>query len=244
MKEIVGKHITTPIHPGGDGISCCDGEHYNIKNCCVDFTAQPLDNIDEALGVTWGSTAIVTNSYFVGAGKLILCGSGDEDKIELECGKSVLFKDCTFSHFGRRGPEVQDGMEVILENCLICNWGAPDRFTVRSFGAWAHGKGSRIIAYNCIFWQDYRFGRHWFQDMIGHIGQAWNDSGVRGLFSKDAWRPGNCRGLVASDGGYVEAHNCYRNHDWIVIENCKSFMDESEVHALAKRLWHDNWFGK
>lgn len=217
--RITKKYITSPGSQG-DGLTLCDGKHYVIDNCIIDFSNQDLDDIDECLGITWGCSAEISNCIFCGAGKLVLCGSGDKDKAGREHGQIVRFTNCIFENFGRRGPEVQCGMQVYLTDCLIRNWGEPDRFTVRSFGAWAHGAGSFIIADSCIFWQDNgRFGKHWFKDMVGHIGQAWNDERFLGLFSKDAWRPGNARGLVESDGGCVMAKNCYTNQAWVVIEN-------------------------
>lgn len=227
------KHITEP-NSQGDGISFFDGGNHTLRDCVVDLSVCDLADIDEALGVTWGSEAIVRNCIFRGAGKLILCGSGDADKKHLEYGKQVTFEHCLFENFGRRGPEVQDGMKVYLYNCVIRNWGYPDRFTVRSFGAWAHGDGSYIYAENCVFWQDEKWGRHPVKDLIGHIGQAFNDTGFRGLFSKDAWRPGNRRGLVASDGGLVEAINCWANHDWIVLENCNGEMSDEKAQEILR----------
>lgn len=222
----------------GDGVTFWDGMPHVLSDSVIDLSGCDLDDIDEALGITYGSSAVITNCVLRGAGKLVLCGCGDKDQAEIERGKTVVFRNCIFEDFGRRGPEVQDGMKVFLENCLIRNWGAPERFTVRSFGAWAHGEGSSIIANNCIFWQDFgRFGQHWFKDLIGHIGQAFNDRKLAGLFSKDAWRPGNCRGLIASDGGYVEANNCYANYDWIVIENLNSEMHESDALRLKADLY-------
>lgn len=64
---------------------------------------------------------MVDECVFTGAGKLVLCGSGDIDKRAVEAGKSVCFRDCVFADFGRRGPEAQAGMRVGLENCSIIN---------------------------------------------------------------------------------------------------------------------------
>lgn len=232
MDYPMNKIITAP-NEQGDGISFFDGKHHELRDCVVDFSAQDLSDIDEALGITWGSSAMITDCVFRGAGKLVLCGSGDTDKKALERGKVVTFRHCLFENFGRRGPEVQDGMRVYLENCVIRNWGYPDRFTVRSFGAWAHGTDSLISAINCVFWQENKWGSHPVKDLIGHIGQAYNDTGLKGFFSKDAWRPGNWRGLVASDGGIARAYNCYVNHDWITVENCDGWMSETDAISLV-----------
>lgn len=227
------------MRPGdqGDGVSFWDGASHVVEDSVIDLSACDLDEIDEALGVTYGSSVVVKNCVIRGAGKLVLCGCGDADKVAVETGKIVVFKDCILENFGRRGPEVQDGMQVTLHNCLIRNWGDPDRFNVRSFGAWAHGENSIIMAANCVFWQDNgRFGRYWFKDLIGHIGQAFNDTKFRGLFSRDAWRPGNCRALVASDGGYVRADNCWANHSWLAIENHHDAMGEAQAMSIVGTL--------
>ena len=88
------------------------------------------------MGVVWGSSAVFRRCVIRGAGKLVLCGSGDTDKLNVERGKTVIFEDCILEDFGRRGPEAQSGMRVMLRGCLIRNWGAPDRFDVRSFASW------------------------------------------------------------------------------------------------------------
>lgn len=236
MTEIEGRYFN---HPGsqGDGLTLCDGNSYRIKNCLFDMSANSLEDIDEALGITWGSSAVVENCVFRGAGKLVLCGSGDADRKADEHGKKVVFMNCIFENFGRRGPEVQDGMMVELNNCLIRDWGEPSRFTVRSFGAWAHGKGSHIRALSTIFMQDSLFTRNFLADMIGHIGQAWNDRGIKGILSRDAWVPGRARALTASDGGCIDAWNCYFNKWWL-MGNCQPclLMDEQEAEERIVAL--------
>ena len=41
------------------------------------------------------------------------------------------------------------------------------------------------------------------RDWLAHLGQAWNDEGLRGLLRPANWLPGVCRGLVATAGGQV-----------------------------------------
>lgn len=235
MNIIKDKLITQPEYPGGDGISLADGAEHHVENCGVEADAS--DNWDEAIGVTWGSSATVVGCFFTGARKLVLCGSGDPDKAAVEEGKTVVFEDCIFSHFGRRAPEVQAGMNVIMRRCVIMDWGGEDVFSVRSFGAWAHSGGS-IMAEDCIFIQP-RFWRGisvMLQDMVGHIGQAWNDRGIRGILDWKSWVPGVCRGLTASDGGRVTAHRCYRNRWWIRVEGHEGeWMRSSEAKALLDK---------
>jgi len=236
---IKGWRITAPTTQGGDGLGFADGKEYLVQDCIIDLSACPLDTIDEAVGVTWGSSATFQRCVIRGAGKLCLCGSGDADKVDVEEEKRVRFIDCVLENFGRRGPEVQSGMRVFLQNCLVRNWGDPSRFTVRNFGAWAH-KGGRIDAIGTIFWQD-RFLRPWKQfwaDLFDHIGQAWNDEGIRGLLRLSTWIPGVCKGLLATDGGEAYAWQCWKNHWWICLpwRHTTAMMDKTDAKIMLVRL--------
>lgn len=233
---IKDRHITSPGDQN-DGLCLWDGNEHTVENCLIDLSDCDLSDIDEAVSVTYGSSAVFRNCVIRGAGKLALCGCGDESIAPREFGKTVTFNHCILENFGRRGPEVQDGMRVYLVDCLIRNWGDPDRFTVRSFGAWAHGYQSMILANHCVFQQDNgKRGKHWFKDLIGHIGQAWNDRKLAGLFSKDVWRPGNCRALVASDGGLVVATRCFSSPDWVVLEERRDDISSDEAKKLVQEL--------
>lgn len=240
-KIIENKYVTIPKeYPSHedyeDGIGCREENHFIIRNCVVDFSKQDVEDMDEALGIIWGASAEIENCVFRGAAKLILLGCGDEDKIEVETGKEVHFKNCIFENFSRRGPEVQDGMKVIMENCLIQNWGANNRFLVRSFASWAHTENTEIIANKVIYKQNKFFHKNFLKDLIGHIGQAVNDSGIYNIFSKEAWQPGVCKGLVATCGGKVKAEHCYKNKWWINIENHKNPMNKTEAMVLEAQL--------
>ena len=144
MRELREQRITAP-GTGGDGLGMSDGQSWLVEDCVIDLSACPLEGLDEAVGVTWGSRALFRRCRIRGAGKLLLCGSGDADKLAVERGRVVIFEDCILEDFGRRGPEAQSGMRVILRRCLIRNWGEPERFDVRAFAAWAH-HGGRIEA--------------------------------------------------------------------------------------------------
>lgn len=119
--KVAGQRITAP-DAGGHGLGISDGQSWLVEDSIIDLSACPLERLDEAAGITWGSRAIFRRCVIRGAGKLILCGSGDADKLAVERGKVVLFEDCILEDFGRRGPEVQSGMRVILRDCLIRNW--------------------------------------------------------------------------------------------------------------------------
>ncbi len=249
MPTITKKRITHPGQLGAgytidDGLGLFRPAHYEVTDCIVDLSDLDLDEIDECCGITYGASASFTRCWIRGAGKLILCGSGDKNKVDVETGKRVQFYNCLLEDGGRRFPEVQDGMEVEMEECVIRNWGDPSRFDARNFGAWAHS-GGRIYALNCVFWQDsfWRPLGQFVRDIGNHIGQAVNDSGLRALLRPTTYLPGVCRGLMAGVNGKVEAHGCYRNHKWIRIEGMEGEMEEHEalermlvLEQMAKKL--------
>lgn len=155
----------------------------------------------------------------------------------MERGKVVIFEDCILEDFGRRGPEVQSCMWIILRRCLIRNWGEPGRFDVRAFAAWAH-HGGRIEAESCVFDQP-RFWRGWrvmVRDWLAHIGQSWNDEGLRGLLRPAAWLPGVCRGLIATAGGHVRAEDCRATRWWIRLEERHGDMSQEDAAEMVRRL--------
>ena len=219
MAYFIDMDITAPLHDGGDGIVIFgqDGESV-VKFCTIDFSEYDVDNLDEALSGVNAAQAVVTDCTIRGAGKLVLWGNGDHP--EADKNAKLTMCNVTMENFGRRGPEAQDGAIVILKNCTIKNWGVKDRFDTRAFGAWAHHK-AQIICEDCrfeqtSFWQTGFW--NFFRDLGNHIGQAVNDRGIFGLHWTD-FIPGVCRGLTASEAGYVKAINCTKNKWWIRIEN-------------------------
>ena len=211
--RLSGQHISAP-DAGGHGLDMSDGQSWLVEDCLIDLSACPLEQLDEAVGVTWGSSAVFRRCVIRGAGKLLLCGSGDAGRATVEHGKTVILEDCLLEDFGRRGPEAQAGMHIVLRRCLIRNWGVRSRFTVRAFGAWAHD-GASIRAEECVFWQDgfWQAGlRGLAVDMANWIGWCWNRRDANPLH----WiMPGVCRGLMASQGGTVSATRCWKNRWWI-----------------------------
>ncbi len=222
-----------------DGLGLWLPREYVVRDCIIDLSALPLEELDEAAAVTWGASATFERCVIRGAGKLFLCGSGDPDKREIEQSRRVKLRECILEGFGRRGPEVQAGMRVMLEYCLIRNWGEPSRFDVRSFAGWAHS-GGRIDAIGCVWWQDAFWrplGLFW-RDLVGHIGQAWNDEGWRGLLRPSIYLPGVCRGLLAGPGGEAYAWRCWRNHWWIALpwRHTTAMMPKDEALELVAGL--------
>ena len=244
MTTIKHKRITRPGQlgdefTGDDGLGMYrEGKAYTVEDCIIDLSDCDIDDVDEAGAVTWGASATCRRCVIRGAGKLFLCGSGDEHKGDAERDKRVQFFDCILEDGGRRFPEVQDGMHVQMKNCLIRNWGAPDRFDTRSFGAWAH-KGGSITAIDCVFWQD-KFLRpvgQFVTDIANHIGWAVSNYGIASLFRGTTYLPGVCRGLMAGPDGDVSAINCYRNHRWIRLEGrCSAMMDETDAKIMIVNL--------
>lgn len=225
------KYITKP--QGEDGIGFCDGEYHELNNVVIDLSKWD-GQIDEALSFTRGSNGIVKNSIIRGTGKLCLIGSGDKKWREKEKNNIVIFDNCIFENFYRRGPEVQSGMKVHLNNCLIRNWGDPRFENVRSFGAWAHD-GGQIIAINCIFLQD--FYKSSTRSYLHHIGNAINEEGLKGLLRKSTWISGQLKALYATNNGYVEAINCYFS-DGLYVENAKSRMSVKDAIYRLEKFRH------
>lgn len=237
MIEIAYQRITKPEHLGyqyadKDGLGLWEDEAYHIHDCIIDMSQCNPDDVDESFSVTYGSSAFVERCVIRGAGKLILCGSGDENVAETEKYKTVEFDSCILEDFGRRGPEVQAGMQVVMRKCLIRNWGSTDYFDVRSFGAWAHHEGS-ITAVNCIFIQENPiFSKNFFADLVNHVGQAVNDEGLLALLKPSTYAPGICRGLTATCGGKVSALGCYKNCWWMSVQNADGKMNAEEAKKL------------
>lgn len=231
------EHIIKPHKAGADGIGFSEGETFWVHDCIIDLQSNPISELDEALGLTNGSCGTVERCVIRGAAKLVLIGSGDEEYIHKERGQKIYFRDCIIEQFGRRGPEVQDGYRVYMERCLVQDWGMKSRFKDRSFGAWAHHEGA-IFATDCVFRQQSlkRGLWYWLADMIGHIGQAVNDEGLRGLFRRKTYLPGVLRALTADSTGYVEATNCWKSHREMLIENSVCDMPDKEADALIERL--------
>lgn len=235
MREVREQRITAP-DAGGHGLDMSDGQSWLVEDSIIDLSACPLERLDEAAGITWGSRALFRRCVIRGAGKLLLCGSGDADKLAVERGKTVIFEDCILEDFGRRGPEVQSCVRVIMRRCVIRNWGIGSRFTVRSFGAWAHD-GASIRAEDCVFWQD----GFWQSGLRGFVVDLANWIGW--CFNRRDWNPlhwllpGVCRGLTASQKGKVSASRCWTNRWWIRLQGHRGpRMSKREALALMAEL--------
>ena len=233
MPIIANRRITAPAAEGDDGLGFCDGQEYVVLDSIIDLSGVPLDAMDEAVGVTWGSSAIFRRCHIKGAGKLILCGCGDDDHVRQETGRHVVLEDCLLEDFGRRGPEVQDGMICEMERCVIRGWGDPSRFSVRNFGSWAH-HGGVILARDCVWQNTFRLD-NWLRDLCGHIGQAWNDEGVNGLLRLSTWLPGITHALRATAGGFVSAVNSYAPW-WFIMQGREGKMDKTDAKIMVARL--------
>ena len=243
--EIAHKYINKPDFFGigdKDGLGIHTEEYFHVHDCIIDLSGVPLSEMDEAFSPTWGAHGLIESCLIRGAGKLVLCGCGDEQtpgsEAAKEIGKGVTFKRCVLEDFGRRGPEVQGGMVVVLSQCLVRNWGVPSRFDTRAFGAWAHD-GGVISAQHTIFHQsDFCPSLWcWLRDHIGHFGQAINERGFfRALFHKDAWLSGYRRGLTAGPKGFVFANLCHVTDSRIVIDTPYKPMNEIEYATLLNEL--------
>lgn len=69
MREVREQRITAP-GTGGDGLGMSDGQSWLVEDSLIDMSACPLEGLDEAVGVTWGSRALFRRCRIRGAGKL------------------------------------------------------------------------------------------------------------------------------------------------------------------------------
>lgn len=225
--------ITTP-QIEGDGILIrgSDGNS-DVIHTLVDFSGLPTKApaLDEAASFVDYPVVYVERCRFVGAGKLCLCGSGDN----VPQGGYVQFHECIFENFGRRGPEVQDGIIVELSNCLIRNWGIPDRMDTRNFAAWAHD-GGEIIAQDCVFWQDtiWHGVQHFVKDIANWIGYSWKRKSWNIL---EYLTMGTLRALTKSQNGEILAKRCYKNKLSLWIQGHEGpYMSKKDALALIEYL--------
>lgn len=229
------QYITAPLSRGRDGITVygSDGPVI-IRNCTVDLGRCPLDKLDEGISGVDGARAVIRRTRVTRVGKAILWGNGDYPDTDPDA--ELVLEDCIIRDFGRRAPEAQDGVRVIMRRCVIRNWGIGSRFTVRSFGAWAHD-GASIRAEDCVFWQD----RFWQSGLRGFVVDLANWVGW--CFNRRDWNPlhwllpGVCRGLTASQKGQVSASHCWANRWWIRLQGHQGpRMSQKEALALMAEL--------
>lgn len=231
---IENKFITAP-GSGGDGLCLSDGRHWLVRRCIVDMSG--ASGVDEAVSVVMGSAAHFEECVIRGAGKLVLVGCGDAEWLPPERRASATFRRCVLEDFGRRGPEVQDGMYCGMRECLIRGWGAPERFDTRSFAAWAH-HGASIWLQDCVFRQDRTWPglRLFLRGFANQLGEAWNDEGLRGLFRAAAWIPGTRLGAFATAGGSIRADSCRALGQAVYIQGLHARMPKDEALALEASL--------
>lgn len=226
------EYITEP-DSSGDGIRLFGENNPNhFSRSCIDFSDKPCSELDENISTINGCIAFVSDCVFSGGIKLALNGNGDFP--ERDRFGYVKYENCIFKEFGRRGPEAQDGVRVILENCIICNWGIEDRFDVRSFAGWAHSNAN-IIFKNCVFLQEIFFQsslKNFFIDLGNHIGNDVNDKD----FTWKTLLPGVCKGSYSSDGGFSCCIDCYKNKWWIYLENRINKMSKNKAEEVIKEV--------
>lgn len=67
--SLAGQTITAP-DTGGHGLDMSNGQDWLVEDCLIDLSACPLDQLDEAVGVTWGSSAIFRRCVIRGAAQM------------------------------------------------------------------------------------------------------------------------------------------------------------------------------
>ena len=64
--RIAGQRITAP-DAGGHGLDMSNGQDWLVEDCIIDLSAYPLGQMDEAVGITWGSSATFRRCIIRGA---------------------------------------------------------------------------------------------------------------------------------------------------------------------------------
>lgn len=207
-RNISGKIFTSPSFGlGGDCIQVWGSDGGTlIQDCIFDLSAVPLADQDEAIDCIKGAHVVIERCVFIGCKKAILGGNGDYPAEDKASGVLVLRK-CAFIRCGRRCPEVQDGVLADMGHCWVHDWGVGS-FDVRTFGAWAHN-GAALNAWDCVFSRSHSLSRKdWIVDHLNHLGEAYNDDGIRGIFSPSSWVSGQERGLDYTGGGQGGSRDC------------------------------------
>lgn len=60
--RIAGQRITAP-DAGGHGLDMSNGQDWLVEDCIIDLSAYPLGQMDEAVGITWGSSATFSSLH-------------------------------------------------------------------------------------------------------------------------------------------------------------------------------------
>lgn len=192
---------------GGDCIQAWGSDGGTlIQDCIFDLSAVPLADQDEAIDCIKGAHVVIDRCVFIGCKKAILGGNGDYPA-EDQAGGHLTLRNCAFVRCGRRCPEVQDGVLADMRNCWVHDWGV-GCFDVRTFGAWAHN-GASLSVWDCVFSRSHSLSRRdWVVDHLNHLGEAYNDNGIRGIFSRPSWVSGQRRGLDFTGRGAGGSEGC------------------------------------
>nr|DAV99881.1 MAG TPA: Pectate lyase [Caudoviricetes sp.] len=201
-----GLYTAPTFNLGGDCIQVWGSDGGTlIQDCIFDLSAVPLADQDEAIDCIKGAHVVIDRCVFIGCKKAILGGNGDypaEDKSGL-----LFLKNCAFIRCGRRCPEVQDGVIADMSQCWVHDWGV-GCFDVRTFGAWAHHSAC-LTATNCVFSRSHSLSRKdWIVDHLNHLGEAYNDGGIRDIFSRPSWVSGQRRGIDFTGYGAGGSSGC------------------------------------
>lgn len=235
-ERITGGICTWPASEGGDGVTARGPGMTIISDRIFDFRAVPATEQDEVISGVDGAVMRLERCLILGGIKALLCGNGDHPGMDVRCARWEI-EDCAILGAGRRCPEAQDGAVVSLRRCWIHDWG--QAFDVRAFAGWAH-RGGTITAEQVLFTQSrglLGLGLlHTLRDVFNHAGQSVNDYGPTALLRPRSWMPGVMRGLTADTGGLVLAHDCWRNHRWIRVDNCNDWLDAEQALEIVQGL--------
>lgn len=235
--EIKNQVYTKPHYSNGDILRCYghEAETHVIENCVFELSTTPPAKQDEMLSCINGADVTIRNCVFFGGIKAILAGNGDHPVNDMKHGRLTM-ENCFIGWSGRRCPEVKHGVQAIMRNCWIHDWGTC--FDTRAFGAWACD-GGIIVAENCLFTRS-EFNNlsilDSLKDRLNHVGFAVNRNGIGEIFKLRNYRSGLYRGLTAWSNGIVFASKCYRNSRDIIVENCNEFISAAEAVQIVQQI--------
>lgn len=184
-----------------------------IKNCIIDLREVPYNEQSAAISGICGSVVIVEDTIIIGAKTAITCGAGMykyQDRRSTWGLNNVAFIDCN-----NGCPEVQNGVQMFMNNCLIENWGK--NFCDLSFGA-RSVSGAYLEAINCLFIQNHTPGlKNFFKDLYNHARLA-NSNKPSKLM--DYITPGFKRAATSTPTGRMILTNCYFSSPSLRKDGC------------------------
>jgi len=218
----------TNIDNEKDGIRIEGQNSALVNKLYVDGILSDHKEVDELGSIVRGADVVFINCVFSRNGKGFLQGSGDSDILDCRKGQRTVFYKCYFKYNSRRNPFIQSGQSFI-KKCVIEGWGHPAYFDEKSYGIRV-GKYGQATVTDSVFIQ---------YDLRSCL--------TRGNLLKDIFNqyflpffwlsPGFRNAAYADHGGQIAMYNCYKNRNWLYLENHRGpYMIKEDADLLIKEL--------